>query len=237
MTYYKLLPNTKKNVIGAYEQIINVSWSAHVRSKDSFNNQGLFGPVTGNPPIPSAHFNKKSKVTDYVNFIAITQNKYLVISERLYLFLKERFLRQPHQTWDTTLDRNGQKLPYKILHVDYPEKNFINFEKSIFKFVVSNSDGSQKDLNKFIEIHSDEHMLHMKKQYPPYLEDKPFIRPSRLSFNLSQMDADIFRTAARYVSGYYVSEALKKVIEKEGFTGMDFTPVEELSHHYEIEIL
>ncbi|WP_340067321.1 hypothetical protein [Ascidiimonas aurantiaca] len=237
MKYYELKLDTKRNVIGAYEQIINVSFSKDPFSKDSFNNQGIFGPVTGNPPIPSAYFNKKSKVTDYVNFIAITQNKYLVISERLYLFLKERFLRQPHQTWDTTLDRNGQKLPYKILHIDYPEKDFVNYKKSVFKFVVSNSDGSQRDLNKFIEIHSDEHIHEVKKQYPPYLEDKPFIRPSRLSFNLSQMDADIFRTAAAYISGYYVSETFKNVIEKEGFTGMGFTPVEELSHHYEIEIV
>ncbi|WP_340067323.1 hypothetical protein [Ascidiimonas aurantiaca] len=237
MTYYRLKANTKRNVMGSTEQIINVSWSAHVRSKDSFNNQGLFGPVTGNPPIPSAHFNKKSKVTDYTRFIAITQNIYLVISERLYLFLKERFLRQPHQTWDTILDRNGQKLPYKILHIDYPEKDFVNYKKSIFKFIISNNDGTYKDLNQFIEIHSDEHLLEMSRKHPPYVEDKPFITASRLSFNLSKMKEGILRTANNSVSGYYVSETFKNAIEKEGFTGMEFVPMEELSNHCEIEIL
>ncbi|WP_340067322.1 hypothetical protein [Ascidiimonas aurantiaca] len=237
MKYYELKLDTKRNGIGSMEQIINVSWSAHVDSKDSLNKQGLFGPVTGNPPLPSAEINKKSKVTDYLNFIAITRDKYLFISEKFYGFLKT-YLKHSHQVWDIEIRGEGKPLPYKIFHIDYPEKAFINYKRSSFKLVVYN-DGADKDTGTGIQLFSDKHSLEMSRKHHFSLEN-PFLKPSKLSFNLSEISRqglDLIRCANTFIAGYYVSENLKNAIEKEGFTGMDFTPVEELSHHYEIEII
>lgn len=73
------------------------------------------------------------------------------------------------------------------------------------------------------------------KDYDEYLFQKELLRKDKLmllhknvTLDLSKANEDMFRFFNALPGGYFVSERLKNDIEKNGFTGMEFTEVSEL---------
>ncbi|OIQ23531.1 hypothetical protein [Lacinutrix sp. MedPE-SW] len=192
-------------------------------------------------------------------------NRYLTISPSLYVFLKP-FL-NTHQTWDIKVSNDVYKFDrgkseylfkagakqklhdYKILHISYPKRNFINFEKSVFFTDIK--DNYLKNMNmegisesyienpthKKIEITSDNDYRSLIEKMK-HIKPKSVVIPRKIVCNLNYNKDEIFRliTPINNMSGYYVSAELKKKIEEIGFTGMEFKLLKNLNPSIKVEV-
>lgn len=156
---------------------------------------------------------------------------------------------------------------YKMFHISYPEYDFIDYSKTVFykfkktdelidydkaSFLSKNSihfykeiyecqkETPQIDNIKIIDEvkfkNGDDYLSTIKGLYKVNSDIK--YRPKTIVFN-SNIKKDIFRIIDPFnaTAGYYVSEKLKYEIEKQGFTGMKFIPLKELSTAYDVEII
>tara|TARA_R110001583_G_scaffold67978_5_gene193928 strand:+ start:214 stop:732 length:519 start_codon:yes stop_codon:yes gene_type:complete len=137
---------------------------------------------------------------------------------------------------------------YKILHISYPSNEIIDFNKSEFfiDFRINylnnlSVEGISKSYflnlkDKIVKINSNEDF---EVFFLDLKSEKKIIVPKKIVFNLSRNKNEIFRffSSINNLSGYYVTENLKNKTKKEGFTGLNFKPIEDILPNVEIEII
>ena len=144
---------------------------------------------------------------------------------------------------------------YKILHISYSSHEIINFKESSF-YVFERTGEMKESFNEKGEMSKiwDDKIIEDDMaiaNYDSYLSLKrnkytktvgfniPILKAKKIVFSLpSDFSKEVFRLFFNEdsISGYYVSENLKNKIEEQGFTGMSFTPIEEISSCVKIEI-
>ncbi len=228
MKFFKLDYSLDKKIIGRAEGEKSCLFDGYRFSEDSFSNQGLFGPVVGNPALPMPIMHKSVKMTDFIGLVAMLP-EYLIITEKFLDFLIPHF-NTSYQTWKIGIKKGDINYEYYILHLDYPKSDFINYNKSIFKLFELIDGHEFKELNQEIKITSDIDYLDKCRNYG-FGE----LQPTKIVLNTSNQEIDFFRCAHNGMAGYYVSERLKQAILENGFTGIRFEEIEEIQNRVLIE--
>jgi hypothetical protein len=261
MKYYKITNSHDLKIIGKYPQ--NASGG---KIGENINaGEGNYGPIDFKGPITSIFpFHNKAKRTDYIGNSSGSIK--MTISPDFYIFLK-KYLPE-HQVWDIQYSNDVYKMdwkkmdyvvkegvlqelyPYKVLHISYPNLDFINFEKS--EFFLENREKyleiiGNKEMMKSLYSKKNKKIIKIKseKEYETLFKglrkqqkaDKEAIIVNKLVLN--DINEDIFRILSKVnnTSSYYVSENLKDKIQEKGFTGIDFLPLEEINKNIEIEVV
>ncbi|WP_298307767.1 hypothetical protein [Flavobacterium sp.] len=236
MKYFRIRNSINQEEIGHYEQVQRYEWKGIINTKEDFSENGLFGRVESNPALPIPYLYRATKPTSLLHTI-IPINRYLVIKEELLVFLKP--LLGTFQSWEIQVKKQMKDYKYYIIHIDYPQNNFINYEKSVFKLYKKDENYNEIELEKEIKIESDEDFLNKKRYYA--LQGVgigyPFLKEVKITFNCSKINFEIFRCSFLPYAGYYVSEKLKNEIEKQGFTGIIFEELDMINNLTKIEII
>ena len=232
MKFFKLDYSLDKKIIGRAEGEKSCLFDGYRFKEDSFSNQGLFGPVVGNPALPMPIMHKSVKMTDFIGLVAMLP-EYLIITKKFLDFLIPHF-DTSYQTWKISIKKGDVNYEYYILHLDYPKSDFINYDKSTFKLFEDLAAFQYKDLDQEIKITSDVDFLDKCREFPG-LYGIPELQSTKIVLNTSNQEVDFFRCAHNGMAGYYVSERLKEAILENGFTGMRFEEIEEIQNRVVIE--
>jgi len=215
--------------------------------------------------VPVSAFHKKAKITDYIG--SSSDNSNICISIKFYKLLKQYL--SEHEAKDKKISNDVYKMDwkkmdyvvkeganqvfydYKIVHINYPNEDLINYKQS--EFIIDTRENYSKnfDLNgitkqylqdqdrKFIEIKSREHYRDLNMEFKNQNENRNIIVPKLVNLNLTSVKDDIFRvmTPIPNLSGYYLSENLKNKIREEGFTGMEFKSLDDLNCNFTFKLV
>lgn len=232
--FYKLRYSIDEKVIGRAEGLKSCHYDKDFFAKDSFINQGLWGPVEGSPGLPNAVMHKSVKMTDVIDIVSLSP-EYLIITKKFLDFLIPYF-NTSYQTWKISIKKGDVDYEYYIFHLDFPKNDFINHEKSIYKIFEYDENYNRIDLNQEIKAFSDVDLLEKRRKYLPLGIRVPFLETVKFAIN-SNSKEDFFRSSTNGMTGYYVSEKLKQEIENQGFTGIDFVELDKINNFVEIEMV
>jgi hypothetical protein len=184
------------------------------------------GKIDFNFKLPEPSLVKKAKQTSYISVVAIHSYRFLVIDDILLAFLKNYNIGN-HQNWkiNTWYDKKELIEKYNLFLLnDTKQDKYIDFSKSEF-YSKKLGDWDNSSVQKPVFV----------KDYDEYLFQKELLRKDKLmllhknvTLDLSKANEDMFRFFNAPPGGYFVSERLKNDMEKNGFTGMEFTEVSEL---------
>lgn len=230
--------------------------------------EGQFGPIQKKEIIlPKLVFKKKAKMTDILNTSSSSINK--IIKPSFYKFLKP-YLGE-HQAWHIKIANDQYKFDrskvayvvkdesklefynYVILHLSYPNNQFINMEKSEFfidsrddylKLVRTSNSLKVKEYfssnkHELISFKSTEEHQNYSIELFNEKENRKVILPRKIVFNVSDNTHDIFRlmTNINGLNCHCVSEKIKIEIENQGFTGMTFEPIIDFNPNINVELV
>lgn len=236
MKYYRISDSIDVKEIGHDPQVQKTTWDGRPYDNGAFGTQGLFSAVHNNPAIPSIEFYKSAKTTSMISMEIIGVNLYLIIQENFLNFLMS-YSESAFQTWKIQAKKKDLNYDYYIFFLDNPKSDFINYEQSIFRLVKYDEKYNKIDLNKKIDVISDEDCIEKTRKYPSIGVEKPFLDAKKVVVNISKIKEHFFRSSYNEMAGYYVSEKLKNEIEKQGFTGMRFQELNEINNFVEVEII
>ncbi|MCL9807686.1 hypothetical protein NAT51_19340 [Flavobacterium amniphilum] len=235
MKYYRIQNSIDRKEIGHFLQVQKEDWIGITNTSEDFSEQGLFGKVEGNPALPVPYLYRMTKPTSLLDMTVIPINKYLVVDKAFFEFLKPYL--GDFQSWEIKAKKQLEDYEYHIVHIDYPQNDFVNYEKSIFKLFSHDENYNRIDLNQEVKITNDGDSLDKSREYS--LKGigigYPFLKETKVVFNYSKMTKDLFRCSFVPYAGYYVSENLKNEIEKQGFTGLVFKELDEIDNFVQVE--
>lgn len=171
-------------------------------------------------PIPK--LDKKANPTTMLSVVMIPP-WFIIVKKHFIEFLKE-FNIGCFQQWPIDVNFEGSKLKdYCLFYLPMTKQaEYIDFNQSQF-YIGKYSDyqyvGDKmviNDYNNYINI----------KEVLEGEMDK-CLKHRRIVIDLRDANEDMFRIINAPAGGYYVSDRLKKAIEKNGFTGMTFKEVSE----------
>ncbi len=221
MTYFKFKESTKLKVIGRkFPQIetyesgydFNAEYSiSHLNNEEGWKNRKI--------KTPTFILNKSAKKTDVISSIGLPKFSF-IWSEEFYSFLKALKLPE-HLVFPLKIQHKEEYLSnYILIHICYPSESSIDFTKS--KLCVAERLDKKYD----IKINSLSHYYLEKKKYEsksifdPKIHIEKFVVKENAAYDLFGI-GELFR-------GIYINNSLKRAIQKKGFTGMDFIPIEDL---------
>ena len=146
-------------------------------------------------------------------------------------------------------------LSYHLFHLSYPNEDFISYTDC--EFYLYTKDGSMKDaflkdgtkvkvLNEEIIEPSiivksiNDYKSLVDKYSIGYKLNTPILGVKKISFDTNKVKDNFFRVFQPnfgLISGYYVTEKLKIMIEETGFTGLDFRSLEEIFSETELNYI
>ncbi|WP_064966320.1 hypothetical protein [Tenacibaculum ovolyticum] len=175
--------------------------------------------------LPEPNLEKKSKQTSYIDVVAIHPYRFLVIDDILLAFLKNYNIGN-HQNWKINTWYNKKELIEKynlFLLSDTKQDKYIDFSRSEF-YSKKMTDWDNSNVQKPIFVKDYKEYVFQKES----LGDEYVLLHKNVTLDLSKTNEDMFRFFNAPLGGYFVSEKLKNDIEKNDFTGMEFTEVSEL---------
>lgn len=175
--------------------------------------------------LPEPNLEKKAKQTSYIDVVAIHSYRFLVIDDILLAFLKNYNIGN-HQNWkiNTWYDKKELIEKYNLFLLNETKQDkYIDFSKSQF-YSKKLSDWDNSSVQKPVFVKNYKEYLFQKES----LGDEYMLLHKNVTLDLSKTNEDMFRFFNSPPGGYFVSERLKNDIEKNGFTGMEFTEVSEL---------
>lgn len=183
------------------------------------------GRIDFNFKLPEPNLEKKSKQTSFIKVVAIPTT-FLVIDDSLLTFL-QNFNIGNYQNWkiNTWYDKQQLLKKYNLFVInDTKQSEYIDYSKSNF-FSKKLGDWNNTSVQKPVFVRDYNEYVHEKELLR---KDKLMLLHSKVTFDLSKANEDIFRIVNAPHAGYFISEKLKNEIEENGFTGMDFKEVGEL---------
>ena len=177
--------------------------------------------------LPEPNLEKKSKQTSFINVVAIP-SFFIVIDDELLNFLK-LFNIGDFQAWkiNTWLNKKEVIEKYNLFLLNNTKQfEYIDYKKSEF-YSKKLGDWNNSSTKKPVFVDSYDEYYKVKEELR---KDKLMLLHRKVTLDLSDANEDMFRIVNAPPRGYFVSEKLKKAIEENGFTGMDFTEVSELKN-------
>jgi hypothetical protein len=174
--------------------------------------------------LPEPILEKKAKLVSILD-IAFMQSWFLVIDDTLLEFLK-KFNLGNYQEWKIKTWQNNQLIEkYNLFLInDTKQAEYIDYKKSAF-YSKKLGDWNNSSIQKPVLV----------ENYDAYVSEKELLRKdklmllhSKITLDLSKATEDMFRIINAPPGGYFVSEKLKKAIEENGFSGMEFTEINTL---------
>ena len=132
----------------------------------------------------------------------------------------------------------------------YDKATFLTDKQILFNKKMHNEHGKKPTVQKLeiikdnIKFDTHEEFQGARKELEIINKNKAWnekigYKAKKVVFNTQNIEDDIFRImdGLNNTMGYYVSERLKNEIEKNGFTGFRFIPLDEINTGYDIEII
>jgi len=227
MKYYWLKSSIDIKEVGKYPQNEETKSLGTIQDID-YNQFIIKGLIPPEPIIES-----KAKLTTYLECISISHLKFLTIKKNFVAFL-QNFLIGDFQTWDMRVQYRDKTITdYALFHLSYPsQEKYIDYVNS--EFYIGNI-RDYKYVGEILNISGYQNFLSTREVLR---KEKLMLKSTKLIFDLKQVKEDLFRITDTVsvigALGYYVSDRLREAIIKEGFTGMKFTEISELSPKIEV---
>jgi hypothetical protein len=178
--------------------------------------------------LPEPFLQKKAKPTTLLH-VAMVAGLFWVFKKHFVEFLKSYNIGE-FQTWDLKVHQNGNIFnDYKLFRLSETyQRKVIDFENSDFyigNFINYDFIGEQVIIHNYEDFLMKRNELSLKNM---------LIKHKKINLNLTNINLDFFRIANTPASGYYVSENLKNIIEKERFTGFLFKEIEEMDKRIKV---
>lgn len=184
---------------------------------------GYFDKISNPFLLPEPILRNKAKQTDLLYVVPVSSPVFLVISDDLLNFMSGE-ISEGYQKWKLSAYFKGEIISkYNMFHLfKSNQKHIIDFGSS--EFIHKN----HKTREEKLVIFSNYQDYHKKWEESIYSNGSILIKS--LTIDLRDMDDDIFRIIELNFMGigYYVSEKLKNKLENKGFTGIQFTPIDEI---------
>lgn len=220
MKYYKVDFSGNEKEVGKVPQSHNIVTVGDIQ-QDFIPWQGA---IDFDFNLPEPILDKKAKQTSFINVTAIP-SFFLVIDDN-FLDLLKGFNLGNYQVWKIKTWQNYQLIEkYNLFLInDTKQAEYIDYKKSSF-YSKKIGDWDNSSIQKPVLV----------ENYDEYVSEKELLRKdklmllhSKVTLNLSKATEDMFRIINAPPGGYFVSEKLKKAIEENGFSGMEFTEINTL---------
>ncbi|MCA0350235.1 MAG: hypothetical protein LCH35_13360 [Bacteroidetes bacterium] len=221
MKYYKVDFSSNLKVVGKIPQSYKVVTIGDIQ-QDFIPWQGA---IDFDFNLPEPIIEKKSKLVSFLDVASIHSYIFLVIEDKLLELLK-KFNLGNYQEWKIKTWQNNQLIEkYNLFLInDTKQAEYIDFKKSSF-YSKKLGDWDNSSIQKPVLV----------ENYDEYVSEKELLRKdklmllhSKVTLDLSKATEDMFRIINAPPGGYFVSEKLKKAIEENGFSGMEFTEINTL---------
>lgn len=228
MTYFKL--NVDLNAIG--KDIPQIQDAVEF---------GDFVPtgVMGNPPEGMLDLKKlikpkmapKSKITPLISSFLSLQ--FLIINEALLQVITENMSRE-YQSWPISIQSEKGKdfRGYNLFRINNSDISLYNFAKSTFYFNRLTA-ARAPEVKEYIQINSYQEYLNTSSEVRA---NKQRIDAEVLAIDTSKISSPFIRVngiGMTLITGYYVSEELKTILES-SFKGLSYMPIGEIKKVIEL---
>ncbi|HZH70125.1 MAG TPA: hypothetical protein VFD80_06725 [Flavobacteriaceae bacterium] len=181
--------------------------------------------------LPIPYMDKKAKSTTLLNFIPISYD-FMVLKNYFIDFIKNYNIGE-FQEWSIKVTHNKTYYQdYSLFILNYPkQREIVDFRNSSF-YLGRYSD--YKFIGQNICVDSYDNYLSILEVLGE--NEDNFLKCSKIKLDLSKVDLDLLRLSnTPLAGGYYVSERLKKEIEKQRFTGFKFVAIEEMDSRIQVK--
>lgn len=219
MKYFWIQPSVNNNEIGIFPQCVDAKNNIEIHEFGF----GYYNRIIEKFTLPEPILRDQAKATNFLSG-PVTSPVFLVIDGSFLNFLKKNSI-QSFDSWNLIAHHKKSIINnYSLFHLCNPVQNrIINFDKSIFKIrSISNSN--------FEEIKTYKNYDNYHEHWKELIWKGYIITIENLFLDFSEIDFDLIRLIDidTIGIGYYVSEKLKKEIEDQGFTGMEFKEIDEI---------
>ena len=218
MKFYSIQDSINPKVIGKYPQVQSIHNNCHVWDEPKFVGHINFEKVDFEPITSNAILHKKSKQTDLINTnSAMGFSRKLLISGKLKSILKKN-RKNGMQFFKAPIIQNN------IMIEDYWILNFYEFNYEYINFLNSKISYTRKADDYKITYNTIKDFINFKnfEQFETKRLET-FINEESLSIEIlslfdQNINQDFFMIKYVFAGSFFVSEKLKKEIEKLGFT-------------------
>lgn len=219
MKYFRIQHSTNLKEVGLFPQCTDAKNYTEIQEFGL----GYFDKISNPFLLPQPILRNKSKLTDLLNVVPVSSPVFLVLSDDLLNFIIPR-INVGYQRWKLTSHGQGEIITkYNLFHKSNPsERQLIDFKNS--EFILKNNE-TKKEEKVSLSNYNEFHENWMKLIYSNHsMEIKS------VTLDLQKFTNDVFRIIQLYSLGigYYVSEKLKNEIQNKGFTGIQFSPLDEI---------
>lgn len=228
MKYYKLKLSTKPEVIGkVFPQISRVKDASNYDrdTSNSIYTAGVWGEVKVDLNVPDYLLHYHSKRTSFLSFHA---TQFLLI-ERKLVELFENFKLPIKQIFETSIESRKKNYDYFLFYLPENYYQYIDFKRSTFALVPMRG---KKNVVVEPDINSLEEFDSWINEYPYLIRSNPKkmkIVAVNIFLNTNLIEYDFFRIIGPVgMSNYFVSERLKNAMQENGFTGVEYIPLDKI---------
>lgn len=216
MNYYRLYESRDLKVVGSFPQVLDAESEIDIWSPSYIGNMHL-QETGGNAYVPIGLLDKKAKITDLLSCVPHGLTMKLLVSPRLAELIKgSNYCGLEFYTTAVKKKGNSDVTPYELIHPTNVNEMAIDFTKS--EVVVKEAGPNQ---GAKIDVINYQDFLKKQKsiEYPKIMSIE------KLELNNTGYDFFLLQGVANGSWGWYVSEALKAVIEQQGCTGLVFKDI------------
>lgn len=224
MKYFYLQPSSNINEVGQFPQCPNAENFGVIQNiKFDLNRE-----IKINFDLPIPIINKKAKLTTLLNVVPIPS--WFLVLEKRFLSILDDFQIGSTQFWNLKCLFKGELISdYILFYISVPfDSKIIDYKSSQF-YLGKHGEWDFKGTNLTISNALEYTMISEKHSNFGY------IRTNKLVVDLSNINVDLFRLWNNpLVRGYIVSEKFKIAINKKGYTGMEFRPIDEIDSKIQV---
>ena len=219
MTFYEITHSGNKNIIGHYPQVKSIINKCNVWEESKFIGNFNFEKIDFKPIVSNPVLYKSSKLTDLIQVVGFGFHYKLLLSNKLKNILEQHYNNEI-QFFQTDVIHN------KIFYKNYYLLNIIKSNMELIDFKKSYIIGKKKSsIGKFS---IEELKIESLKKFTDEINKNYYYQVVVEKIALkNSVNYDFF--VLKNVSGgvkFVVSSKLKKVIEFEKCTGIEFKPIE-----------
>lgn len=225
MSFYSIQNSLNRKVLGSYPQVKNIHYNCDVWDEPNFIEHIHNRKIDFKPIIANAILKPKSIHTDLISTLsAIGFSGKLLVSEKLKKILEKnrktglQFFRSP------LIQHNNFIMDYWILNMFEFNNEYIDTSKSVIIHNKKSNDYKTSFITVKNKVSYDNFQLFEDDYTEKWTNNEELILIEKLNLNTDNILENFFQL--KYGTKYVVSEKLKKEIEDEGCTGIEFQPVE-----------
>jgi|GEM_PF-6669985 len=233
MEYFFLKKSTDLKVIGKYPQSEKMCGEdvGHYDYRLPYSVRWIpsEGELKTSPKVDCFELKHHAKATDLISTVQVSSLAVVLISERFYQFL-QKFNCMPSMAFQSQVVHRDKKLCYQFLYFPEYQNQFVDFNQSRFvlktpvpgTYEHKREEITFKNFDEYLQKYQFLEHTRLASSNP---DERYYIQAANLCINESVANLDFFRL--RHPNdNFFVSAKLKESIEDNGFTGMEFIPVQ-----------